>query len=148
MYLFLFAHSKHCAKRLSPLSARSARSAVILRLLGGGRKKRWPSRKRRLLKPSYSRSHLKNDSLKATRHRWRKKLRAADGNLGSVQDAVASKAGEIDWGDIGPDDEARRLNLITPRKVLQGIAEVRDGRFISRAASIAAQCSHAASRLC
>ena len=32
------------------------------------------------------------------------------------------------WGDFGPDDEAGRLNLITPEKVLQGIAEVRDGR--------------------
>ena len=32
------------------------------------------------------------------------------------------------WGDFGPDDEAGRLNLITPRKVLEGIAEVRDGR--------------------
>jgi kynurenine formamidase len=32
------------------------------------------------------------------------------------------------WGDFGPDDEAGRLNLITPKKVLEGIAEVRDGR--------------------
>jgi kynurenine formamidase len=32
------------------------------------------------------------------------------------------------WGDFGPDDELGRLNLITPEKVLQGIAEVRDGR--------------------
>lgn len=32
------------------------------------------------------------------------------------------------WGDFGPDDEAGRLNLITPEKVLQGIAEVREGR--------------------
>lgn len=32
------------------------------------------------------------------------------------------------WGDFGPDDEAGRLNLITPEKVLQGIAEVRDGK--------------------
>ncbi|WP_088343220.1 MULTISPECIES: cyclase family protein [Rhodomicrobium] len=32
------------------------------------------------------------------------------------------------WGDFGPDDEAGRLNLITPEKLLQGIAEVRDGR--------------------
>lgn len=32
------------------------------------------------------------------------------------------------WGDFGPDDELGRLNLITPEKVLQGIAEVREGR--------------------
>jgi hypothetical protein len=32
------------------------------------------------------------------------------------------------WGDFGPDDELGRLNLVTPAKVLQGIAEVRSGR--------------------
>jgi kynurenine formamidase len=32
------------------------------------------------------------------------------------------------WGEFGLDDEAGRLNLITPQKVLQGIAEVREGR--------------------
>jgi len=32
------------------------------------------------------------------------------------------------WGDFGPDDELGRLNLITPKKVLQGIAEVKEGR--------------------
>ena len=32
------------------------------------------------------------------------------------------------WGEFGPDDECGRLNLITPEKVLQGLAEVRDGR--------------------
>ena len=32
------------------------------------------------------------------------------------------------WGDWGPDDELGRLNLLTPAKVLQGIAEVREGR--------------------
>lgn len=31
------------------------------------------------------------------------------------------------WGDFGPDDEVGRLNLLTPEKVLQGVAEVRDG---------------------
>ncbi len=31
------------------------------------------------------------------------------------------------WGDFGPDDQAGRLNLITPAKVLQGMAEVREG---------------------
>ncbi len=32
------------------------------------------------------------------------------------------------WGDFGPDDELGRLNLLTPEKVLQGIAEVRHGK--------------------
>lgn len=32
------------------------------------------------------------------------------------------------WGDFGPDDQCGRLNLLTPGKVLQGIAEVREGR--------------------
>jgi len=31
------------------------------------------------------------------------------------------------WGDFGPDDQWGRLNLITPKKVLEGIAEVREG---------------------
>jgi kynurenine formamidase len=35
---------------------------------------------------------------------------------------------DSNWGEFGPDDEAGRLNLITPQKVLQGIAEVREGR--------------------
>ena len=32
------------------------------------------------------------------------------------------------WGDFGPDDEIGRLNLLTPEKVLQGVAEVREGK--------------------
>jgi kynurenine formamidase len=32
------------------------------------------------------------------------------------------------WGDFGDDDQLGRLNLITPEKVLQGIAEVKEGR--------------------
>ena len=31
------------------------------------------------------------------------------------------------WGNFGPDDEYGRLNLLTPEKVLQGIAEVKEG---------------------
>ncbi len=31
------------------------------------------------------------------------------------------------WGDFGPDDQLGRLNLITREKILQGIAEVREG---------------------
>ena len=32
------------------------------------------------------------------------------------------------WGDWGEDDQLGRLNLITPEKVLQGVAEVREGK--------------------
>jgi hypothetical protein len=32
------------------------------------------------------------------------------------------------WGDWGPDDQLGRLNLLTPEKVLQGVAEVKTGR--------------------
>ena len=32
------------------------------------------------------------------------------------------------WGDFGPDDQLGRLNLLTPAKVRQGLAEVREGR--------------------
>lgn len=31
------------------------------------------------------------------------------------------------WGDWGPDDERGRLNLLTREKILQGVAEVREG---------------------
>ncbi|MEX0961027.1 MAG: cyclase family protein [Burkholderiales bacterium] len=31
------------------------------------------------------------------------------------------------WGDFGPDDQLGRLNLLTPEKVKQGVAEVREG---------------------
>ena len=33
------------------------------------------------------------------------------------------------WGDFGPDDQLGRLNLLTPEKVKQGIAEVKEGRI-------------------
>jgi len=32
------------------------------------------------------------------------------------------------WGDFGPDDQLGRLNLITPQKVMQGIAEAKEGK--------------------
>ncbi len=32
------------------------------------------------------------------------------------------------WGEFGPDDQRGRMNLVTPAKVLQGIAEVKEGR--------------------
>jgi hypothetical protein len=35
------------------------------------------------------------------------------------------------WGDFGADDQLGRLNLLTPEKVKQAIAEVRDGRSFS-----------------
>ena len=31
------------------------------------------------------------------------------------------------WGDFGPDDQCGRMNLLTREKVLQGVAEVREG---------------------
>lgn len=31
------------------------------------------------------------------------------------------------WGDFGPDDQLGRLNLLTPEKILQGVAEVTEG---------------------
>ena len=32
------------------------------------------------------------------------------------------------WGDFGDDDQLGRLNLLTPAKVLEGLAEVRSGQ--------------------
>ena len=32
------------------------------------------------------------------------------------------------WGDFGPDDQLGRLNLITPEKVKEGVAEVKEGK--------------------
>ena len=32
------------------------------------------------------------------------------------------------WGEFGPDDQRGRMNLVTPAKVLQGVAEVKEGR--------------------
>ena len=32
------------------------------------------------------------------------------------------------WGDFGPDDQRGRMNLVTPEKVLQGVAEVKTGK--------------------
>ena len=31
------------------------------------------------------------------------------------------------WGDFGADDQAGRMNLLTPAKVLQGVREVHEG---------------------
>ena len=31
------------------------------------------------------------------------------------------------WGDFGPDDQLGRLNLLTPEKTRQAVAEVKDG---------------------
>lgn len=35
------------------------------------------------------------------------------------------------WGDFGPTDRLGRLNLLTPAKVLEGMAEVREGHIFS-----------------
>src|SRR5262245_38591501 len=32
------------------------------------------------------------------------------------------------WGEFGPDDQRGRMNYVTPQKVLQGLAEVKEGR--------------------
>lgn len=32
------------------------------------------------------------------------------------------------WGEFGPDDQRGRMNLVTPHKVRQGVAEVQEGR--------------------
>jgi hypothetical protein len=32
------------------------------------------------------------------------------------------------WGEFGADDQLGRLNLVTPQKVIEGVAEVREGR--------------------
>ena len=32
------------------------------------------------------------------------------------------------WGEFGPDDQRGRMNYVTPDKVLQGVAEVKEGR--------------------
>src|ERR1700752_1902271 len=31
------------------------------------------------------------------------------------------------WGEFGPDDQRGRMNLVTREKVLQGVAEVKEG---------------------
>jgi hypothetical protein len=53
--------------------------------------------------------------------------------LGIVEDRMTASArwkrrphGST-WGDFGPDDQLGRLNLLTPEKVKQGVAEVREG---------------------
>jgi kynurenine formamidase len=42
-------------------------------------------------------------------HRWRRRPQGSN------------------WGDFGPDDQRGRLNLITPQKVREGLAEAREG---------------------
>src|SRR5438876_4775038 len=39
------------------------------------------------------------------------------------------------WGDFGPDDQLGRLNLLTPEKVKQGVAEVRGPELLSQPAA-------------
>ena len=40
------------------------------------------------------------------------------------------------WGDWGPEDQIGRLNLLTPEKVLKGVAEVKEGFSASACRSI------------
>ena len=40
---------------------------------------------------------------------------------------AGSKPAGSNWGDFGADDQLGRLNLLTPEKVLQGVAEVKEG---------------------
>lgn len=44
------------------------------------------------------------------------------------------------WGDFGPDDQLGRLNLVTPEKVLQGIAEVKIGNTFCLSLPLHAHC--------
>ena len=52
----------------------------------------------------------------------------ADMKIGARAARWTNRPPGSNWGDFGPDDQLGRLNLITPEKVLQGIAEVREGR--------------------
>ena len=40
---------------------------------------------------------------------------------------MAAAARRVDWGDFGADDQRGRLNLLTPEKVRQGLAEAGEG---------------------
>lgn len=40
----------------------------------------------------------------------------------------AQRPNDSTWGDFGADDQLGRINLITPKKVLEGVGEVREGR--------------------
>ena len=51
------------------------------------------------------------------------------------------------WGDWGPDDQLGRLNLLTTKKVLQGIAEVKEGRVFCLSLPLVARRSALPSRV-
>ena len=38
-----------------------------------------------------------------------------------------SRPPDSNWGDFGPDDQRGRMNWVTREKVLQGVAEVKEG---------------------
>src|SRR5262249_55051102 len=66
--------------------------------------KRIPGLGRRLWSPS---SHPKGR--RAMSQRWKRRPEGSN------------------WGEFGPDDQRGRMNLVTPKKVLEGIAEVKEG---------------------
>ena len=45
----------------------------------------------------------------------------------TVQARWKQRPAGSNWGEFGADDQCGRLNLLTPEKVLQGVAEVREG---------------------
>src|SRR6202035_1852468 len=54
---------------------------------------------------------------------------AARGRIGAMtaQKRWTRRPDGSTWGDFGPDDQLGRLNLLTPEKVKQGVAEVHEG---------------------
>ena len=49
------------------------------------------------------------------------------GNPGAANPRWKQRPEGSTWGDFGPDDELGRINLLTPEKVRQGAAEVKEG---------------------
>jgi kynurenine formamidase len=45
-----------------------------------------------------------------------------------MSDRYVAKPPGSNWGEFGPDDQIGRLNYITPKKVLEGVAEVKVGK--------------------
>ena len=45
-----------------------------------------------------------------------------------MSDRWTARPDKSNWGEFGPDDQLGRVNLLSPEKVLQGVAEVRAGK--------------------
>ena len=58
----------------------------------------------------------------------RSRVAVNGGNADGRQPTLDQPPAGSTWGDFGADDERGRLNLLTPEKVLQGIAEVKVGK--------------------